>query len=165
MTPIPARVSRSSRQESRARRVARGALWLLGLVAVVCAPGDRASAGHELPFYPGYYPQEIRLETVAPATAGPLLAKSALHAYVGDDPFAGRKVPANVGSADSLGGYVVVTLNAKSSALASTERRCEAGTRILAALTPASGAWVPSPYPVTPFHADYLQHFDLVEKR
>src|SRR5262245_65994596 len=102
-------------------------LGALGLLAAMALAASDARAGHELPFYPGYYPQEIRLETVAPATAGPLLAKSALHAYVGDDPFAGRKVPANVGSADSLGGYVVVTLNAKSSALASTERRCEAG--------------------------------------
>jgi hypothetical protein len=144
---------------------ARGALLLIGLTAAISASDDRASAGHELPFYPGYYPQEIRVETVAPGAAAPLLTKSALHAYVGDDPFAGRKVPANIGSADSLGGYVVVTLNAKSPALGSPERRCEAGAKVLNALVPVPGAWVPYPYPVTPFHADYLQHFDLVEKR
>ena len=35
-----------------------------------------ARAGHELPFYPGYYPQEIRVETLTPAAAVPLLRNS-----------------------------------------------------------------------------------------
>ena len=35
----------------------------------VSFPASGARAGHELPFYPGYYPQEIRVETVAPSAA------------------------------------------------------------------------------------------------
>jgi len=150
---------------ARSRRGAGAARVLIVLLAAASIPGGGARAGHELPFYPGYYPQEIRVETVAPAAAAPLLAKSALHAYVGDDPFAGRKAPANIGAAESLGGYVVVTFNPKSPALVSRESRCENGARIVKALVPAPGAWTFHPYPVTPFHADYLQHFDLVEKR
>src|SRR3989441_12576634 len=40
-------------------------------------------AGHEIPFYPSFYPQEITLTVVAPAAAPRLLGKNALHAYVG----------------------------------------------------------------------------------
>src|SRR5207302_5664815 len=57
------------------------------LAATLAAP---AWGGHESPFYPSYYPQEIRLETVAPEAAGRLLVNASIHAYVGGDPFAGR---------------------------------------------------------------------------
>src|SRR5207302_493658 len=56
------------------------------LAATLAAP---AWGGHESPFYPSYYPQEIRLETVAPEAAGRLLVNASIHAYVGGDPFAG----------------------------------------------------------------------------
>jgi len=124
-----------------------------------------ALAGHELPFYPGYYPQEIRIETVAPAAAGPLLARSALHAYVGADPFAGRKVPVNIGTSESLGSWMVVTTNRSAPALATREGRCEAAARVIKSFLPAPGVYVAHPYPVTPYHADYLEHFDLAEQR
>ena len=94
------------------RRSRLGVLRLLTVLIVAASlPTSGARAGHELSFYPGYYPQEIRVETVAPSAAGALLAKSALHAYVGSDPFAGRKVPANIGTSESLASYIVVTLN------------------------------------------------------
>ena len=64
---------------------------LLGLVALAAVA---AHAGHELPFYPGYYPQEIRIERFAPAAAVPPLRNGTLHAYVGGDPFAGGRLPA-----------------------------------------------------------------------
>ena len=70
---------------------------------------------------------------MAPSAAGALLAKSALHAYVGNDPFAGRKVPANIGTRESLASYVVVTLNPASPALADRGERCEAAARIIKA--------------------------------
>ena len=122
-----------------------------------------AGAGHELPFYPGYYPQEIRLETLPPAAAAPLLKSAKLHAYVGADPFTGGRVPADVKPVESLGGYVVVVFNPASSAAASRESRCEAARRIARGLSPAPGIFVPHPYPVTPYDADYLEHFDLAQ--
>jgi hypothetical protein len=139
--------------------------WLPVVLLATSPWASPAFAGHELPFYPSYYPQEIRIETLAPAAAGPLLAKSALHAYVGADPFAGRKAPPNIGTSESLESYVVVTLNPASASLAGRERRCEGAARIIKAFAPAPGAWVFHPYAVTPFHADYLQHFDLAERR
>ena len=142
-----------------------GVLRLLAaLVAAASLPASGARAGHELPFYPGYYPQEIRVGTVAPSAAGALLAKSALHAYVGSDPFDGRKVPANIGTSESLASYVVVTLNPASPSLADRGERCEAAARIIKAFAAPPGAYVFHPYPVTPYHADYLQHADLVER-
>ncbi|HEV8441409.1 MAG TPA: hypothetical protein VGT40_25245 [Methylomirabilota bacterium] len=124
-----------------------------------------AAAGHELPFYPGYYPQEIRIETVSPTVAGPRLAKSELHAYVGADPLSGRKDPADIRSVQSLGAYLVMSFNAAAPALASRESRCQSAVKIMKALTPLQGLYVPHPYPVTPFHPDYLEHFDLAESR
>ena len=146
------------------RRGRLGLLRILAVLAVASLPASGARAGHELSFYPGYYPQEIRVETVAPSAAGALLAKSALHAYVGSDPFAGRKVPANIGTSESLASYVVVTLNPASPALAAAGERCEAAARIIKAFAAPPGVFVFHPYPVTPYHADYLQHVDLVER-
>jgi hypothetical protein len=122
-----------------------------------------SGAGHELPFYPSYYPQEIRLETLPPAAAVPLLKSAKLHAYVGGDPFAGGRVPADIKRLESLGGYVVVTFNPASPVAASRESRCEAARRIARSLGAAPGLYVPHPYPVTPYHMDYLEHFDLAQ--
>ena len=50
-----------------------------------------AHAGHELTFYPSFYPQEITVHFAAqPSTAATLMGQRTLHAYVGGDPF-GRK--------------------------------------------------------------------------
>ena len=120
-----------------------------------------ALAGHELPFYPSFYPQEIKIDSMEPSAAAPLVAKSAVQAYVGGDPFAGRKLPADLSAAESLSGFLVVTLNPSAPGLDSAERRCERARRITAHLVPGPG-WVAHPYPVTPYHADYLQHADIV---
>src|SRR5205085_8791986 len=112
------------------------------------------SAGHEMPFYPGYYPQEIRIETLTPSAAASLLAKSKLHAYVGEDPWAGRTPPGNIGTAESLASYLVITFNPASPAASTRERRCESAAGIIKAL-PAKAGYVLQAYPVTPFHADY----------
>jgi hypothetical protein len=122
-----------------------------------------SGAGHELPFYPSYYPQEIRLEALPPAAAAPLLKSAKLHAYVGADPFAGGRAPADVKPLESLGGYVVMTFNPASPLAASRESRCEAARRIARSLGAAPGLYVPHPYPVTPYHMDYLEHFDLAQ--
>ncbi len=118
-------------------------------------------AGHESPFYPSYYPQEIRLDSVAPASAGRLLADASIHAYVGADPFAGRPVPPNVAAVESLGAYVVVTLNTASSRMRLRAARCAAAAEIVRKASREKGAFVFDPYPVTPYHPDFLQHADL----
>ena len=122
-----------------------------------------SGAGHELPFYPSYYPQEIRLEALPPAAAAPLLKSAKLHAYVGADPFAGGRAPADVKPVESLGGYVVMTFNPASPVAASRESRCEAARRMARSLGAAPGLYVPHPYPVTPYDMDYLEHFDLAQ--
>jgi len=149
----------------RLPRLRRGAslrrrLFLLAFFLFWAAP---VAAGHELPVYPGYYPQEIRLETLPPAAAGPLLKSAKLHAYVGADPFAGGRAPADLKPVESLGGYVVVTFNPASPAAASREARCEAARRTARSLASAPGLYVSHPYPVTPFDPDYLDHFDLAQ--
>jgi hypothetical protein len=132
----------------------------LTLVLTLAAGASPARAGHELPFYPGYYPQEIRIEAVAPAAAVPLLRNGTLHAYVGSDPFAGGRLPAHVASVDSLGGYLVARFNP---AVPGAEARCAAAARAGKTLGgPRAGA-VSHPYAVTPYHADYLQHWDLAQ--
>jgi len=130
------------------------------LAAALCAPAG-ARAGHELPFYPSFYPQEIKIDSMEPAAAAPLVAKSAMQAYVGGDPFAGRKLPADMTTLESLGGFLLVTLNPAAPGLDTAERRCERARRIAGLLVPGPG-WVAHPYPVTPYHADYLQHADVV---
>ena len=119
-----------------------------------------ARAGHELPFYPGYYPQEIRLETLTPAAAVPLLRNSTLHTYLGADPFAGGRLPANVSAVESLAGYVVAT--AVAPAPGDVVSRCAGALRAARAIGAASvPGFVPYAYAVTPYHGDYLEHFDL----
>ncbi|MFQ5656017.1 MAG: hypothetical protein ACE5G5_00580 [Candidatus Methylomirabilales bacterium] len=118
-------------------------------------------AGHEVPFYPSYYPQEIRIEVVEPARAARLLQDAAIHAYVGKDPFAEGKVPANVDYVESLGSYLVLTFNPASSVLTDKEARCATARTLLHALAGVKEAFIFHPYPVTPYHMDYLHHFDL----
>lgn len=121
-----------------------------------------AAAGHELPFYPSFYPQEIRIETVDPATAANRLPRSDLHAYVGEDSFGGGPPPANVSPAESLGAYLVVTLN-PAGGPSDREGRCAAANAVVSTLAADRGSYRFHPYPVTPYHADYLGHFDLAE--
>ena len=104
-----------------------------------------AHAGHEFPFYPSFYPQEITVEALDARAAAQRLAKGTLHAYAGAELAA---PPAKTGSVASLGAYVVAT---------SGRDGCEAARGMQDAL--GEGA-VWHPYPVTPFHADYLHHAD-----
>src|SRR5467141_226107 len=62
-----------------------------------------AHAGHEFPFYPSFYPQEITVEALDARSAAQRLAKGTLHAYAGSDITDSGKS----GVVTSLGGYVV----------------------------------------------------------
>jgi hypothetical protein len=132
-------------------------LGLVGLAAVA------AHAGHELSFYPSYYPQEIRIERHDAASAAARLRQNTLHAYVGADPFAGAPVPKPLETVESLAGYVVLTANPAEAAMQGAESRCGQMRALLSELRESSGRYVFHPYPVTPYHGDYLQHADFVE--
>ncbi len=132
-------------------------------LAVACILFAPAQAGHELPYYPSFYPQEIRLETVRPDVAATRLQNHTLHAYIGGTPLFAEPIPADVHSVASLRSYVVVTLNSAAAPLQTSAARCAVAQEMLAALAGQAGAYVFHPYPVTPYHADYLQHFDRVE--
>jgi hypothetical protein len=125
---------------------------------MVCS--TTAEAGHEIPYYPAFYPQEIKLEVAAPAAAARLLEKNAIHAYVG--PLAGP-APAHTAWVESLRSLVVLTFNPASRTFADARERCAAAARLGPVLAAAKGGYVFHPYPVTPWHADYLHHADLVE--
>ncbi|MBI2295701.1 MAG: hypothetical protein HYU76_06650 [Betaproteobacteria bacterium] len=118
-----------------------------------------AHAGHEFPFYPSFYPQEITIEALAPQAAAQRIAKGTLHAYAGDE-LAAKPDPAKTGTVVSLGGYVVVTFDRRAPQFADRSARCAAARSLKPALA-AGQVW--HPYPITPYHADYLHHADRAE--
>ncbi len=138
-------------------------LVLTALAACWATALTDARADHPLEFFPSYYPHEIRIEALGPAQAAKLLASNSIHAYLGRDPFAGGPVPAHLGHADSLGSYLVLTFNTASRTTGDRQGRCDTGAKLLATLPREDRAYVFHPYPVTPYHMDYLQHFDLAE--
>jgi hypothetical protein len=135
-------------------------------VAVVLAQ-RAAQAGHESPFYPSFYPQEIRIETLDPAAAAAGWPKARVHAYVGGDLFDGS-VPADATAVASLRSYLVLTFDASYGRYAvgsgDVQSRCAAAGRTLRALASGGADFVLHPYPVTPYHADYLEQFDLMRR-
>ena len=136
-------------------------------VAVVLAQ-QAAQAGHESPFYPSFYPQEIRIEALDPAAAAAGWPKARVHAYVGADLFGNASMPADSTAVASLHSYLVLTFDSTSGRYAArsgdVQSRCAAAGRTLRALAPGSTDFVPYPYPVTPYHADYLEQFDLARR-
>jgi hypothetical protein len=106
-----------------------------------------AHAGHEFPFYPSFYPQEITVEALDAQTAAQRLAKGTLHAYAG----VLETTLAKTANVTSLGGYIVARADPGG---------CAAARGMKDAL-PAGAVW--HPYPITPFHADYLHHADVAQ--
>lgn len=143
------------------RRVCR----VLAAVALATAAGTAVplEAGHEFPFYPSYYPQEITVAPLAPGQAAARLADGSLHAYAGADPFRSGTTPPGVARVESLGAYILVRLNPAAARFGEPAWRCGAARTVADGL-----AWGDlarrHPYPVTPFHPDYLQHADLAQR-
>lgn len=108
-----------------------------------------AHAGHEFPFYPSFYPQEITVEALDARAAAERLDKGTLHVYAGAEP--AHANPARTAAVTSLGGYVVARLD---------DADCLGAQGLNGALA-AGQTW--HPYPVTPFHDDYLHHADRAE--
>lgn len=136
---------------------------ILTTVALLVAPVARS--GHELPVYPSYYPHEIEIAAMAPARAAELMRAGKLHAYVGGAPVFAAAPSDGIGTVESLGTFVVVRLNPDSGLAKDDATACAAVTAIvrdLAARVGGSGLIV-HPYPVTPWHGDYLQHADRAE--
>ena len=136
------------------------------LFALLCPLAGRA--GHEAPFYPSFYPQEIRIETLAPAVAAAEWAKPRVHAYVGAELFGDGSPPARAASVTSLRSYLVLSFDAAYGPYAAgsgdAKSRCVVAGRILPRLAQQRAGYVFHPYPITPYHADYLAQYDLARR-
>jgi hypothetical protein len=137
-----------------------GAIVVAGLVAV----GGQGSAGHSVGHFPSYYPDEIRIEAIDPTAAAKGLSDETLHAYVGAVPAFSGPVPKRVEAVRSLGSILVLSFKSASARFASADARCATARGFMAALRDEkAGGFIFHPYPVTPYHADYLHHLDRVE--
>jgi hypothetical protein len=145
------------------RRVGRGAVGVLVLVGLLVGSGQ-GSAGHSVGHFPSYYPDEIRIEALEPAAAANGLGDHTLHAYVGAAPAFPGPVPQHVEAVRSLRSFLVLSFNTRAPRYGSAEDRCAAARAVLGALRNESAAGlVFHPYPVTPYHPDYLHHLDRAE--
>ena len=117
--------------------------------------GTMAWAGHELPIYPSYYPHEVNIHTVPPELALEVIEQGQIQAYVGAAP-PPAALPASVGAVESLGSFIVVTVKP-----GSPGDPCAVTAAAIEELARRGGDFVFHPYPVTPFHGDYLYHADL----
>jgi hypothetical protein len=132
------------------------------LVVALLARAAAAEAGHEIPYYPSFYPQQITVRVLGPAQAARDLERAALHAWVGSDPFEGRTPPPHVAYVESLAGFVVLTFAPR--AAADDALRCSIADALGRAL-PETAGFVRHPYPITPYHEDYLAHADRIAAR
>jgi hypothetical protein len=135
----------------------------LGRYAVpLCAAAAATVAwgGHELPVYPSFYPHEIEIKSLAPEQAAGELRDGKIQAYVGEGPSLAGVPPDRIRAIESLGSFVVVRINPDSAAMRAETSACAAANSVIRVLAGQSG-FIPHPYPVTPFHGDYLHHADL----
>jgi hypothetical protein len=136
----------------------------VALAAALVVASGQSGAGHSVGHFPSYYPDEIRIDAMAPDAAAKGLADASVHAYVGAAPELSGPLPAHVKSVKSLESLLVLSFDAASTRFQSAEARCAAASGILARLRGGNDAgFVFHPYPVTPYHADYLHHLDRVE--
>jgi hypothetical protein len=119
-----------------------------------------ARGGHELPVYPSFYPHEIEIRSLAPAEAGQALRAGKIQAYVGRGLSFSGAVPADLQAIESLGSFILVRTNPASPRAGGEAAACPVVAAVLRALAGESD-FVSHPYPVTPFHGDYLHHIDL----
>ena len=133
---------------------------LLVLAALLAALGA-ARGGHELPVYPSYYPHEIAIETMPPERAANLLRDTKLEAYLGAEPRFPGAMPASIRAVESLGSFVIVRIKPGQSA--QDERSACAVVEAIVRDMAGKDGFVFHPYPVTPWHGDYLYHVDRAE--
>ena len=133
----------------------RYAVPLCAAAAVTVAWG-----GHELPVYPSFYPHEIEIKSLAPEQAAGELRDGKIQAYVGEGPSLAGVPPDRIRAIESLGSFVIVRINPDSAPMRAEASACAAANSVIRVLAGQSG-FIPHPYPVTPFHGDYLHHADL----
>lgn len=131
------------------------------VLVVAAIVGTFAHGGHEFPVYPGYYPHRIRIETIAPDRAPDLLKASKIQAYVGPGVTFGGSTPASIGTVESLGSFVIVRINPDSPLAKDEASACAVAHAVIRELATRAGRITIHPYPVTPFHGDYLDQVDL----
>jgi hypothetical protein len=134
-----------------------GASVLVGVAAAIVTV---AWGGHELPIYPSFYPHEIEIRTLAPEEAAGELRGGKIQAYVGEVAAFAGALPDQLRAIESLGAFVVVRINPHSTPMRAEASACAAIRTVVRALAGDYG-FIPHPYPVTPFHGDYLHHADL----
>jgi hypothetical protein len=133
---------------------------VLVLAALLAALGV-ARGGHELPVYPSYYPHEIAIETMPSEHAADLLRDAKLQAYLGAEPRFPGAVPASIRAVESLGSFVIVRINPER--MAKDGRSACAVVEAIVRDMAGKDGFVFHPYPVTPWHGDYLYHVDRAE--
>ncbi|MFB9266043.1 hypothetical protein ACFFWD_23285 [Bradyrhizobium erythrophlei] len=134
---------------------------VVGLTCAVAIAPPSARADHAVSYFPSFYPHEIRIELLDPEGAAREFVNKSdpLHAYVGAAPHFSGQIPEHLKSVESLKSLITVSINPQSSRLKSREARCHAIEQAAAALH-APPDVVMHPYPITPYHADYLGHSD-----
>jgi hypothetical protein len=130
------------------------------LFAAILVLASAAWGGHEVPIYPSYYPHEITIEVVPPENAAALLQTAKIHAYLGSEPLYAGEPAKPIREIEALGDLVVVHVEPASNVAAGDP--CVAMKAAVEALADKSD-FVFHPYPVTPFHGDYLYHVDRVD--
>ena len=119
-----------------------------------------AWGGHELPVYPSFYPHEIEIKTLAPERATDALREGKIQAFVGPGLGLSGAVPDEIRAVESLGSFVIVRVNSGSARAQDEASACAVVRTVMRGLA-AQGSVIVHPYPVTPFHGDYLHHADL----
>ena len=132
-------------------------------ISMLLAAGP-ARAGHAATHIPSFYPHKIAIETIDPVSAATQLEKNALHAYIGSVPHFAGNIPETLKAVKSLDAFLVLTFNPASEKFKQAARRCAVVNHILTALAQQPASIVVHPYPITPYHADYLQHLDRIEQ-
>jgi hypothetical protein len=135
----------------------------LMLVAGALLVAPLARGGHEQSVYPSYYPHEIEIAAVGPERAAELMARGKLHAYVGRAPQFAVAPPDGIGTVESLGSFIVLKVNPNAGLAKDEASTCAAAGGILREMAARGGGLIVHPYPVTPFHGDYLHHADRAE--
>jgi hypothetical protein len=134
-------------------------IFILATAAVVSMP--LARSGHEQAVYPSFYPHEIEIAAVAPGRAAELLRAGKLHAYAGNLP--GLQAGDGIGSAETLGSFIVVRLNPDSLRTRDETAACATSAALVRDMASRGSGFLAHPYPVTPWHGDYLHHADRAE--
>jgi hypothetical protein len=131
-------------------------------VTVIVALAQVARGGHEAAVYPSYYPHEIMIKTMPADRAASLLRENKIGAHVGSgQPFLDR-LPSAIRTVESLGDFVVVRINPASPFAREKWEACAATETVIGDMADRPG-FTFHPYPVTPFHGDYLYHVDRAE--